>query len=122
MSKPCFLLLAVLCPVLSLSAADQQSLSLRYTILMNGRQAGSEVDTFDPNGPLDSSFEFNDRGRGPRLSAHYAIGADGLPMRTDVTGNDYLKAPVDEHFAFENGRAHWKSTSEAGQAGSSGFY
>lgn len=122
MSKPRLLVLVVLCLALSLCAADQQSQTLRYTILMNARQAGSEVDTFNSNGQLDSSFEFNDRGRGPKLSARYAIGADGLPLRTDVTGNDYLKAPVDEHFAFENGHAQWKSTSEAGQATMRGFY
>jgi hypothetical protein len=43
-------------------------------------------------------------------------------MRTDVSGNDYLKAPVDEHFAVENGQSHWKSTSENGNSPVSGFY
>src|SRR5262249_43148437 len=88
----------------------------------NGRTAGSEVDTFNPNGQIDSAFEFNDRGRGPKTSTHYMISADGLPMRTDITGNDYLKAPVDEHFVLENGVARWKSTSEEGQASMLGFY
>jgi hypothetical protein len=37
------------------------------------------------------------------VSAHYVLGSDGLPQRIDITGNDYLKAPVDEHFAIENG-------------------
>lgn len=41
--------------------------------------------------------EYNDRGRGPKISARYIVAADGLPLRTDVTGNDYLKAPVEEH-------------------------
>jgi cytosine/adenosine deaminase-related metal-dependent hydrolase len=30
-----------------------------------------------------------------------------------VSGVDYLKAPVDEHFWVDGGRAHWKSTSDA---------
>jgi len=71
---------------------------------------------------VDSSYEFNDRGRGPKISAHYQLGSDGLPSRIDITGVDYLKAPVDEHFAVENGRAHWKSTSENGQAPAEGFF
>jgi imidazolonepropionase-like amidohydrolase len=50
------------------------------------------------------------------------VSPDGSPLRTEVTGNDYLKAPVDEHFAVENGVAHWKSTSENGQAPVPGFY
>jgi hypothetical protein len=96
--------------------------TLRYTIQSNGKTAGSEVDVFGPGGHLDSTFEFNDRGRGPKVAAHYVVGSDGLPLHTDVTGNDYLKAPVEEHFAIEDGMAHWKSTSENGQAPAPGFY
>jgi hypothetical protein len=96
--------------------------TLRYTVLSNGRTSGSEVDTYGPGGRIDCTFEHNDRGRGPKIAAHYTVGADGLPLRTDVTGHDYFKAPVDEHFAVENGIAHWKSTSEHGQAPAPGFY
>ena len=46
-----------------------------------------------------SEFEYNDRGRGPKIRAHYEFGADGLPSRIDVSGVNYLKAPVDEHLA-----------------------
>jgi imidazolonepropionase-like amidohydrolase len=102
------------------SAAAQET--LRYTIQSNDKIAGTEVDTFSPDGRIDSAFEFNDRGRGPRVSAHYVIGANGLPLHSDFTGNDYLKAPVDEHFAVEQGRAHWKSTSEEGSSATEGFY
>src|SRR5438477_212339 len=45
-----------------------------------------------------------------------------MPSRTDITGNDYLKAPVDEHFSIKNGNAHWKSTSEDGTGKADGFY
>jgi hypothetical protein len=101
-------------------AAEQET--LRYVILSAGHAAGSEVDTFSPGGQIASTFEFNDRGRGPKIAAHYVLGADGFPSRTDITGNDYLKAPVDEHFAVENGRAHWKSTSEDASGNAGGFY
>src|SRR5437588_1829880 len=104
-------------------SADARALqTLRYSIVSNGRSAGSEVDTFSADGHIDSTFEFNDRGRGPKIEAHYVVDADGSPQRTDITGNDYLKAPVDEHFAIEAGTAHWKSTSESGQAAAPGFY
>jgi hypothetical protein len=114
---------ALLFAVSHLCAADAAApQTLRYTILMNGTVAGHGVDTYSPGGHIDCTFEFNDRGRGPQIAAHYIIAADGLPLRTDVTGNDYLKAPVEEHFAVEDGLAHWKSTSENGQAPASGFY
>jgi imidazolonepropionase-like amidohydrolase len=119
--------LASLAALLSVSqawtadAADAQT--VRYTILNNGTTvAGSEVDTYSAGGEIDSTFEFNDRGRGPKITAHYKVSADGLPIRLDITGNDYLKAPVDEHFAVEVGVAHWKSTSENGRASAPGFY
>ena len=95
---------------------------LRYSILSAGNHAGSEVDTYTPGGHIDSSFEYNDRGRGPKVSAHYLVASDGLPVRVDITGNDYLKASVDEHFAVEDGHAHWKSTGEDGSAPAGGFY
>src|ERR1700685_908445 len=96
--------------------------TLRYTILSNGVHAGSESDAYHPDGSIDSTFEYEDRGRGPKVAAHYVLRADGLPSGTDITGNDYLKAPVDEHFFIENGVAHWKSTSENGKASTPGFY
>src|SRR2546422_11541218 len=106
--------------ILSGPAAAQET--LRYKIVANDTVAGTEVDKFSVNGRIDSAFEFNDRGRGPKIAATYLLGAGGLPLRTDVTGNDYLKAPVDEHFAFEQGRSHWKSTSEDGSSPVEGFY
>jgi hypothetical protein len=96
--------------------------TLRYSILSNGRMAGSEVDTYGPSGHVDCTFEYNDRGRGPKVAAHYVLSGDSLPLQVDVTGNDYLKAPVDEHFVLDNGVAHWKSTSENGQTPTLGFY
>ena len=119
--------LASLCGLLftgiHLWAADAAApQTLRYTILSNGRTAGTEVDVYGPGGHLDSAFEFNDRGRGPKITAHYIVAADGSPLLIDITGNDYLKAPVDEHFAAEAGIGHWKSTSENGQAPAPGFY
>jgi hypothetical protein len=101
-------------------AAGQET--LRYVILSNGTTAGNEVDSYRAAGRIDSTFEFNDRGRGPKIAAHYVIGTDGMPVRTDITGNDYLKAPVDERFAVENGHAKWKSASEDGSAAEGGFY
>jgi imidazolonepropionase-like amidohydrolase len=96
--------------------------TLRYTIMSNGKTAGSEVDIYSPDGHLDSTFEFNDRGRGPKIAAHYIVAPDGTPARTDITGNDYLKAPVDEHFAVTAGVGRWKSTAENGLAPAPGFY
>jgi imidazolonepropionase-like amidohydrolase len=123
MFKPCLFLLSLFTWATSpLWAAQDSPLTLRYSIVTNGTTAGSEVDTYTADGHVDSAYEFNDRGRGPKISAHYVLGADNVPVRADITGVDYLKAPVDEHFAMEGDQAHWKSTSENGQASTPGFY
>jgi imidazolonepropionase-like amidohydrolase len=114
------LCLLALCLCWTATGFAQQT--LRYSVVSNSRNAGSEVDTYGANGHLDSTFEFNDRGRGPKIVAHYVVDANDSPLQTDITGNDYLKAPVDEHFSVETGTAHWKSTSENGQAAVPGFY
>ncbi|HSY90867.1 MAG TPA: amidohydrolase family protein [Candidatus Binatus sp.] len=96
--------------------------TLRYTISSNGKVVGNEIDTFLPDGHVVSTFEFNDRGRGPKVSVNYLLDANGFPLRVDETGNDYLKAPVDEHFEIKDGVAHWKSTSEDGHGPAGSFY
>ena len=116
-----FALLGLTVAILLAKAASSQEV-LRYSIVSNATKAGSEVDTYGKDGRIESAFEFNDRGRGPKLAAHYELGGDGILSRVDIIGNDYLKAPVEEHFAIENGKAHWKSTSEDGTAASGGFY
>src|SRR5260370_24269795 len=113
-------ILFVALPLRVENAAEAET--LRYVILSAGKIAGSAADTYSPDGRIESTFELNDRGRGPKLAAHYVMGTDGVPSPAEITGNDYLKSPVYEHFAVENGRAHWKSTSEEGSASAGGFY
>ena len=62
-------LLSLLVCVLRPLAAAAESHTLRYTVVSNGKLAGSEVDTYLPGGRVESAFEFNDRGRGPKVSA-----------------------------------------------------
>ena len=108
------------CPAF-LCAADAPK-TVRYSISTNGNVAGSEVDTYYQDGRVECSFEFNDRGRGPKVSSTYVLDSNGLPLKIDETGNDYLKAPVDEHFEVKDGTARWKSTAEHGEAPAGGFY
>ncbi len=116
------LLALVVCASQSLATATGPSATLRYTIVSNGKVAGNEVDTYLAHGRIECTFEFNDRGRGPKISANYLLDANGFPQRVDETGNDYLKAPVDEHFEIKDGIAHWKSTAEDGKAPAGAFY
>ena len=37
-------------------------------------------------------------GRGPAIITRIVLDPAGMPTEIDATGNDYLKAPVNEHF------------------------
>jgi len=112
------LLLATACA----STHAGEARSLEYAILSAGHPAGSETDKFGPGGTLEATFEYNDRGRGPKVEASYVFGADGLPTRVDVTGNNYLKAKVDEHFVLSAAGGSWHSESERGESAGRAFY
>ncbi|HVE79652.1 MAG TPA: amidohydrolase family protein [Gemmatimonadaceae bacterium] len=89
----------------------------RTTVLMAGRTAGIHKAWRGPDGSRNYYFEFNDRGRGPALTERVVLGADGYPRRIDVTGHDYLKSPIEEHFVLEQRggawHAAWKSQAES---------
>ena len=94
---------------------------LTYTILLNRQRAGQEVDTYHADGSVQCTYSFNDRGRGPNVTARYVFNSERLPGKVDITGMNYYKANVDEHFQLENGLSKWDSKQEHGQ-GATGFY
>src|SRR5437667_326145 len=68
------------------------ALVLKYTVVMAGHPAGSEMVTVkETTRTID--FEYNDRGRGPKTHTVMAPGS------IVVSGVDYFKAPVSETFA-----------------------
>jgi hypothetical protein len=92
----------------------------RYTVLLAGNKAGTQTTTKAGENEFRYEFEFNDRGRGPKLSTHFVLGADKIPVLIETKGNDYLKAPVEERFEFKESVAKWKSPSETGEKKISG--
>jgi hypothetical protein len=67
MSIPRRFLALIVCPAAAwMGSGAASAQTLRYSILFNTNIAGSEVDTYHPDGSIDSTFEFNDRGRGRR--------------------------------------------------------
>jgi cytosine/adenosine deaminase-related metal-dependent hydrolase len=86
----------------------------RYTIILAGNKAGFETSKRNADGSLQIYYEFNDRGRGPKITEHLVLNSNQLPATIDTTGNDYDKAPVEEHFSFDHGQAAWKNRAEHG--------
>jgi Amidohydrolase family len=96
----------------------------KYTVLLAGNRAGTQVSQKTSNNEWQFEFEFNDRGRGPKLSTQVVLGPDSIPILIETKGNDYLKAPVEERFELKDSKATWKSPSEKGEKSVAGgaFY
>ncbi|HYO75842.1 MAG TPA: amidohydrolase family protein [Thermoanaerobaculia bacterium] len=93
----------------------------RYTVLISTNKAGSQVVTRRGD-ELTVDYEFKDRGRGPITHTVMRLDERGVPASVHVTGVDYFRSPIEERFATAAGRSTWKSTAEAGEAMSNGFY
>ncbi len=87
----------------------------RFTFLMMGNQSGQQAVWTASDGTLHLFFQFNDRGRGPKTTSILKLDSGGIPISETITGNDYLKSPVDETFTNAGGIAQWKNTAEKGE-------
>lgn len=96
----------------------------RYTVLVMGNKAGFETSGLNADGSLKLYYEFNDRGRGPKVTERVVLDKNGLPADIESSGNDYMKDAVEERFSWHDGRASWKNRAEQGERPVSGkaFY
>src|ERR1700691_855366 len=76
--------------------ADVPSTAERYSFLLMGNLAGQEADWTASDGTLHIFFQFNDRGRGAKATSIIKLDAAGSQLSEAISGNDYLKSPVDE--------------------------
>lgn len=105
-----------------LSGLAQSPQPETFSILIAGNAAGKLVQTHSADGTVVTEYSFNDRGRGPEVHGRYKFDSRGFPVTLELSGHDYLKAPVDEHFVMTDGEGRWRSTSEQGQASGPAFY
>src|SRR5438270_2185751 len=93
-------------------------------IIIQGNSAGTQTVELQPDGTVRAEYSYNDRGRGDHITASWKLDSAGVPTEYDGHGNDYMKAPIEEHFEIKNGRATWKNRSEQGEKAVNGeeFY
>lgn len=115
-------LIASLCLVSSLSAQQQQSPlpelppdipkdAIIRMVLIDKTPSGQDAIWRTEDGAIHEFFQFNDRGRGPKIYSTYRLDANGLIASEDSQGMDYMKSSVDEHFSVIAGEAAWKNQS-----------
>jgi cytosine/adenosine deaminase-related metal-dependent hydrolase len=106
--------------------SNSGQLSTRHTdkIVIQGNPAGTQTVEAQPDGSVRAEYSYNDRGRGDHIIATWKLDSAGVPIEYDGRGNDYMKAPIEEHFEIKNGRASWKNRSEQGEKAVNGeeFY
>src|SRR5215470_17552688 len=74
--------------------------------------SGQDAVWKSPDGTIHEFFQFNDRGRGPKIYTTYRLDQNGLIVSEESKGVDYMKSPVEERFSLVEGKAVWKNQAE----------
>jgi imidazolonepropionase-like amidohydrolase len=94
------------------------------TILIQGIAQGKQTTAAIDANTTRSEYSYNDRGRGDHITATWKLDAAGVLIDYTGSGNDYMKAAVEEKFSFADRTATWKNRTEQGTLPVSGeaFY
>lgn len=118
-----FVLRRVLIIVLLFAPLMFASSTRTYTLIYGGNRAGHQTTEVVSSNELRIAYEYNDRGRGPKLSTRMLLDDHGIPLKVETTGNDYYKGAVEENFSLQDGKASWHNQAERGEKVSSeAFY
>src|SRR5262250_900327 len=82
------------------------------TVLSDKTPSGQDAVWNTPDGTIHEFFQFNDRGRGPKIYTSYRLDSRGLIVFEESKGVDYMKVPVEERFSLVGGEAVWKNKAE----------
>jgi len=98
--------------LLTVAGAAQAQNPREDRILIQGNAAGTQTVAIAADGSARVEYAYNDRGRGEHITATWTLDANGVPVAYAGSGNDYMKAPVEEHFAWKDGKASWQNRTE----------
>src|SRR5215472_10843689 len=72
-------------------------------MLADKTPAGQDAVWKSPDGTIHEFFQFNDRGRGPKIYTTYRLNSRGLIVFEESKGVDYMKSPIEERFSLVAG-------------------
>jgi len=97
--------------LLFVSTMAMASDTTRFVILSAGKISGKQISWSDGQGKVHYRYEYNDRGRGPKLQVDLQL-ENGQVISRRVFGVDYFKGAVDETYELKDGVARWKNKVE----------
>ena len=100
---------------LNANSGHAQIDTVRYTVMSSGKPTGKQLQWSENRTAINLSYEFNDRGRGPKFTVKLKTDEHGLVISRQLEGIDYYKAPIVESFEISNGNASWKNHIESEQ-------
>lgn len=98
--------------LLAAGSAEAAERIEKSVVIVAGTKAGFQEAHYAEDGKLAVHFEFNDRGRGPKLDGTYTLDSNGVPIAIALNGVDYLKVPVEESYRRTGDSVAWKNASE----------
>ena len=81
-------------------------------VLTDKTPSGQDAVWTSSDGAIHEFYQFNDRGRGPKIYTTYLLDAHGLITSEESKGVDYMKSPIEERFTLASGQATWKNQGE----------
>ncbi|HEY3814922.1 MAG TPA: amidohydrolase family protein [Caulobacteraceae bacterium] len=106
--------LAWLLALAASSALAAKPSDSHYTVLMGKGPSGAMDVKVDADGTRHVTYHYTDRGRGPSTLTDARFDAKGNEVGLSITGVDYLKAKVDEHFIVDDDTFAWSSKADEG--------
>lgn len=109
--------LPVLALLLACASAAQAATTERLSVIANGEVVGA-VEAVTDGARTSVEYKVDNNGRGPKHHEDIVLGKGGLPVSWTIKGSSLMGGPVEESFAWTDGKARWKSQADAGETAS----
>ncbi len=88
---------------------------LRYAFITADKREGGLTLERNADGRRSVDWQFNDRGRGPKIREEFRLDQAGLPIGYRATGRAYMGSAVEETYDLAKGKARWTASGERGE-------
>ncbi|WP_454758281.1 hypothetical protein [Caulobacter segnis] len=100
--------------ILASASVAQAASTERLSVVANGEIVGS-VEAVTDGAKTSVDYKVDNNGRGPKHHEDIVLGKGGLPVSWTIKGSSLMGGPVEESFAWTDGKARWKSQADAGE-------